>query len=336
MFAADVPTYRIDLETPESQRWAEVIAREGAVARRLVTEAGAAFERVPELLRWIFARLYQRSAGLYRDEIQSWADGLGVSLGTATMLNCAYELSHLRWPKILGCTAGARWLGGLGMVHVRTLDWPLPTMGNATRLFRFCRGTREFVCVGVPGQVGVLSGMAPHGYSATINWAPPVAFPSFDFGPTFLLRDVLESCDTYDQAVDRLTKTHLAASVFFTVCGVEKDQACVIERTQKDAVVRPPIDGVVVQTNHHVAGRFVKNNEDIRDVPEGEEEFSIDGSTQRTNILSRALAELPESCTLETAAHALEIPTVLNKFTVQQMAFCPRTGDVRVWRNLDG
>jgi hypothetical protein len=335
MFAADVPAYRIDLDSPESRRWTEVVALEGEVARRLITEASAVFERVPELLRWIFARLYHQSGGLYREEMQSWADGLGVSLGTATMLNCAYELSHLRWPKILGCTAGARWLDGFGMVHVRTLDWPLPTMGHATRLFRFHRGPREFVCVGVPGQVGALSGMLPHGFSATINWAPPVAFPSFDFGPTFLLRDVLETCDTYDQAVARLTKTPLAASVFFTVCGLEKDQACVIERTQRDAVVRPPIDGVIVQTNHHVAGRFARNNEDIRKVPEGEEEFSVDGSTQRTNILSRALAQLPPSCALEASAQTLDIPTVLNKFTVQQMVFCPRTGDVRVWRNVN-
>src|SRR5262245_66183269 len=154
MFAADVPTQRINLDLPEPQRWAEVIARDGDAARRLIKEASAAFERVPELLRWIFARLYERSGGLYRDEMQSWAEALDVSLGTATMLNCAYELSHLRWPKILGCTAGVRWIDGLGMVHVRTLDWPLPTMGTATRLFRFHRGAREFVCVGVPGQVG--------------------------------------------------------------------------------------------------------------------------------------------------------------------------------------
>ena len=107
---------------------------------------------------------------------------------------------HLRWPKLFGCTAGVRWLDGLGMVHLRTLDWPLATMGQATRFFRFQRGAREFVSVGVPGQVGVLSGMLPGGYSVTINWAPPIGRPSFDFGPTFLLRDTLETCDRYDDA----------------------------------------------------------------------------------------------------------------------------------------
>src|SRR5262249_11691855 len=156
----------------------------------------------------------------YQGEIQAWADSLGVSVGTATMLNCAYELSHLRVPQLFGCTAGLRWVEGQGMVHVRTLDWPLPSMAQATRLFRFRRGQRDFVSVGVPGQVGILSGMLPGAYSVTINWAPPAAMPNFDFGPCFFLREVFEKHDTYASAVQALTKTQLSTSVFFTVCGI--------------------------------------------------------------------------------------------------------------------
>jgi hypothetical protein len=126
MFTTDVPTYLIDLDRDEGRRWEEVISREKTAASRVVQEAGSQFERVPELLRWVFARLYQRSGGLYRGEITSWAEALGVSLGTATILNCAYELSHLRWPKLFGCTAGVRWVDGPGMVHIRSLDWPWP------------------------------------------------------------------------------------------------------------------------------------------------------------------------------------------------------------------
>src|SRR5204863_9880658 len=110
----------------------------------------------------------------YSAEMQAWAEALNVSLGTITILNCAYELSHLPF----GCTAGVRWIEGMGMVHVRNLDWPLASMGNATRLFRFRRGEREFISVGIPGQVGVLSVMLPKAYSVTINWAPPASFPT--------------------------------------------------------------------------------------------------------------------------------------------------------------
>jgi hypothetical protein len=332
MFDADVPTYTIDLKEAEAKRWAEVIARDRAVAGHLIEEAGAEFARVPELLRWVFARLYQVSGGLYRGEIAAWAEALGVSLGTVTILNCAYELSHLRWPNLFGCTAGVRWVDGLGMVHVRNLDWPLATMGAATRLFRFRRGTREFVSVGVPGQIGVLSGMLPRAYSVTINWAPPAAFPSFEFGPAFLLRDVLETCDSYDVAVRTLTETPLSTSVFFTVCGTKKGQACVIERTQRDAAVRPMTEAVLVQANHHLAGRFAANNEELREVVEGEEEFSIEGSGCRVDTLTRALTEIHLPCQLGNVARVLDVTTVLNKLSCQQMVFCPGIGDVMVWR----
>jgi hypothetical protein len=336
MLAAGVSTYVIDLGHDEAKRWTEVISCEKTVAGRLVQEAASNFERVPELLRWVFARVYQATGGLYRGEIEAWAEALGVSVGTATLLNCAYELSHLRWSKIFGCTAGVRWVDGLGMVHVRTLDWPLAAMGGATRLFRFHRGGRAFVSVGVPGQVGVLSGMLPQAYSVTINWAPPTAFPSFDFGPTFLARDTLETCDTFDEAVNALTRTCLSTSVFFTVCGTEKGQACVIERTQRDAVVREMTGPALVQANHHAAQRFSKNNEDLHEVADSEEEFSFEGSSRRATILNDALAEMRLPCTLDDVASTLNIATVLNSLTCQQMVFCPRTGEVKVWRRAEG
>src|SRR5262245_21266632 len=122
MFAAEVPTYTIDLELPESRRWSEVIAAERAAAARLLGEAAREFERVPELVRRVLRKLYQLSGGLYRDEIKAWADALGVSAATVTLLNCAYELSHLRLPRPFGCTAGVRMTSGLGPVYVRNLD----------------------------------------------------------------------------------------------------------------------------------------------------------------------------------------------------------------------
>jgi hypothetical protein len=336
MFAADVPTYTIDLEVPEAQRWAEVIAAERAGAGRLVAEAAQEFDRVPELIRRAFARLYQMSGGLYRGEIKAWADALGVSAGTVTVLNCAYELSHVRWPRPFGCTAGVRWAEGLGPIHVRNLDWPLASLGDATCLFRFRRGDREFVVVGAPGQVGVLSGMLPRAYSVTINWAPPAGIPTFRFGPAFLLRDTLETRNSYAAAVETLRTTPVSASVFFTVCGTEAGQACVIERTPRSAIVRPLDGPALVQANHHVAARFVPNNADLDEVEEDEQEFSREGSAARADALAAALAAPGKPMALEEAARVLDIELVLNKFTCQQMAFCPRTGEVRVRRRLTG
>ena len=251
--------YRIDLEHAEALRWREVIATETATARQLFAEAGAEFAVVPEGMRKLFSGLYRLFGGLYRKEIRAWAEATGQSVGTVTLLNCAYELSHFP-PKLFGCTAGAAWVEGLGMLHARALDWPLKAMGCSTRLFRFHRAGREFVVVGVPGMVGVLSGMVPGAYSVTINWAPPVGIPSFHFGPCFHLRRVLETCDTYDAAVEKLRRTHLSTSVFFTVCGTARGQACVIERSARSAVVRTLVEPAIAQANHHsLNGRFAKN-----------------------------------------------------------------------------
>ncbi|MDX1946123.1 MAG: C45 family peptidase [Pirellulaceae bacterium] len=333
MFIDQTHEYVIDLTQPEEDRWANVIAAELENAKRLIDRAAADLERVPRVARWTFGMLYRAFGGLYQGEIKAWAEGLGVSVGTVTMLNCLYELSHLPTPsQIFGCTAGIRWIEGQGLVHVRTLDWPIAGMGEATRLFRFRRGEREFLSVGVPGQVGILSGMLPRGYSVTINWAPPAALPTFDYGPTFLLRDVLETCDTFAQATARLRDEVLSTSVFFTVCGIGRDEACVIERTQQGAAVRPLIGPAIVQANHHIAPDFAKNNSAILEVPPEEEVFSLDGSTKRVNTLLAGLAALPADCLLADAAAPLDIPTVLNSQTCQKMVFCPRTGEIKLWR----
>jgi len=124
--------------------------------------------------------------------------------------------------------------------------------------------------------------------------------------------------------------------VFFTVCGATPEQACVIERTQREAVVRPMPGPVLVQANHHVAGRFAKNNADILEAESEEDVFSLAGSSQRAETLTSALAEIPDSSSLETVANTLNRAPVLNRDTCQQMVFCPGRGELTVWRKAEG
>src|SRR5262249_5039842 len=107
-------------------------------------------------------------------------------------------------------------------------------------------------------------------------------------------------------------------------------------RTQREAVVRPMPGPVLVQANHHVAGGFVKNNDDILEGEGNEDVFSLAGSGKRADTLNRALAEISVSCTLTTVANALNKATVLNQDTCQQMVFCPASGEVKVWRRAEG
>jgi len=327
VFISKTPTYDIDLELPEDERWAEVIRKEKRAARKVANEARARTKELTgtfvlaliKLGAPLFKLAYKLSGGRYVGEIAAWAAALGVSSSEATLLNCSYELSHIS----LGCTTGVRWVNGLGMIHVRNMDWPLVSIGNATRLFRFHYGDRSFVSVGITGFVGVLSGMLPGAYSATINWAPPIGRPHFNFGPAFLLREVLETCDSYEEAVEILTNTPLSTSVFFTVCGVKRGQACVIERTRKDAAIRKFRSPVLVQANHHLARKFVGNNAGME---------GISDSRDRAGSLSKDLRAAKATSLRKIAAACLNEVPVFNEDTVQKMAFCPKTGDIRIWR----
>lgn len=329
MFTSDVPEFKVDLGLPADERWCGVLdgMREPALA--LLGQAGRELTNVPSFVRGFFGWLYRRAGGLYTGEMKALSDKLGVSEGTITVLNCAYEVSHIHKPRLLGCTAGVRHVEGLGMVHVRTLDWPLPLMGPASCVFRFKQpGGREWLSVGVPGQVGVLSGMVPGAYSVTINWAPPGRNPTFfSFGPLFLLRNVLEHCNSFEKAVQVLSRTPLSTSVFFTVCGIAPGQGCVIERGQRKAVVRwLDANGVVAQANHHIAPAFTANNKRMNQLDSAE--FLLD-SAERLELLHGNLVNCAPGC---QPGEMLNLPPVTNNETVQKMVFCPASGMVKVWR----
>lgn len=337
MYTWKTKTYIIDLALDEEERWSEVIRAEKRTARRIAKEATDKlgwFQRV--LLKstgGIFMRAYRALGGRYTGEIECWANALGVTVGEAALMNCIYELSHVR---LLGCTAGIRWVPGLGMVHLRSMDWPLETIGDGTRIFRFKRGKREFISVGIVGFVGVLSGMLPGAYSVTINWAPSFDRPHFDFGPAFLLRTVLEDCDTYEEAVYSLKKTKIAAPVFYAVCGTNRGEACVIERTRTQATVRAFKPPTLVQANHHVARRFKTHNEEMDyRYDEDIDETVLEDSERRAATMDRELNKIGGAKTLSQAAKPLRVPPVRNDESVQQMVFLPKTGELKVWRLVE-
>jgi hypothetical protein len=325
MYTSEVPRFTIDLEEHERDRWREVIQADRAVVAKLVEEAEEDYEYLSDFARTglsvTMSLGYRFSRGRHKGEMKTWAKALGRSFSDVVIANCSYELSHLlEGINPFGCTAGVRKVPKLGMVHVRSMDWPLERIGEATRIFEFKEGKRKFYSVGVSGFVGVLSGMLPGAYSATINWAPADGRPKFDFGPAFLLREVFETCDTYEEAVEMLRYTRIATPVFFTVCGTKT--ACVIERTHRDGAIRPLQGSIITQANHHVDNLFELNNTD-KDLYEW--------SKERADNLNESLWEA-ETDSLESLASSLDVDEVCNEDSYQQMIFHPASGQMRVWR----
>lgn len=329
-FSSMIKKYEINLNKEEETRWAEVIKSEQKNARLMIENSTEDLGLMSKMLLKIFknpiGKLYKIYGGLYINEMKAWANALDISVNEVITLNCQYEFNHLHLSLNFGCTAAAIWVKGLGMVHLRNMDWPLNNMGKATRIFEFKDSRRKFLTVGVPGQIGVLSGILPGAYSVTINYAPTVTNSWFSgYGPLFQLREVFENCDTFEEAVKELKNNALATNVFYLVCGIKKDQACVIERTKKESSIKYIKGSYLTLGNHFKSKKFNDLNDD---------DELYEDSSAREDKLQEMLEELGTDPSLEGLASCLDEKPTLNEDTCQQMIFIPKTGQYKVWRKV--
>jgi len=189
------------------------------------------------LLDAVTRRWLTRSRSPYVGEISAIASTLGFS--GIWFLNGSYQ-----W----GCTARARdddapWL-------VRTLDWPFPGLGRHVEVAQMVGSAGEFYSVTWPGFVGVLTGMAPGRFAASINQAPmwrrtrrarlrpldmmtnaAATWSVRHMPPDQLLRHVFETAPDFATAREQLERTPIARPVIYTLAGCATGERCVIERT---------------------------------------------------------------------------------------------------------
>ena len=212
----------------------------------------------------IVSRLWlRRQRDVLYEEIADVAVEAGRS--GAWLLNLSYE-----WT----CTTGAGPdPSGTGNRMLRTLDWPMDGLGETVVVAKFKGKAGTYFNVTWPGFVGVVTAMAPGRFSAAINqppfrkwtrscWVDWVInrgrlLASKHMPPAHLLRDVFDTCATYDEAKERLTETPLAMPAFFTLSGTNPDQSCLIEREEtKASVLRGPTACANHWTSHDVPGRY--------------------------------------------------------------------------------
>ena len=195
-----------------------------------------AARRTMPMLDAITRRWLMRSQSPYVGEIAAISATLGFS--GVWFLNGSYQ-----W----GCTARARdddapWL-------VRTLDWPFPGLGRHVEVARMKGDAGEFYSTTWPGFVGVLTGMAPGRFAASINQAPmwrrtrhpwmrpldmmanaATTWPLRHMPPDQMLRHVFETAPDFASARRLLETTPIARPVIYTLAGCKAGERCVIER----------------------------------------------------------------------------------------------------------
>lgn len=157
-----------------------------------------------------------------------------------------------------------------GMRLLRTLDWPFHGLGRNLVIAHQRGPAGEYYNLTWPGFTGVVQAMAPGRFAVAINQAPLVrrgtlpvyvdwlinktkTFTARRTPPVHLLRQVVETCRSYDEAQDLLSRTPLAVPAIFSLVGTERDQGCVIQRLERRADIQ---DAPAAATNHWIAGAF--------------------------------------------------------------------------------
>jgi len=148
----------------------------------------------------------------------------------------------------------------------RVLDWPFPDLGASMVVALQSGPAGDFHNITWPGLSGSFQGFAQGRFAVAINQAPMrmhrrgyagdwlknriVAKSETGMPPAHLLRRVLETASDYATAEAMLSDTPLAVPALFLLSGTRDGEGCVIERTEREAMVRPLERHAVCVANH--------------------------------------------------------------------------------------
>jgi len=338
-----VKKYHVDLSLPPEQRWEEIIEDQRTAGPELLDEIMEIF-KLGTGLGGLGSSLISRGLSTvqkffggdtdFHKDMLAFAKGWNRPIHEIVVANLSYELSHsielvpdFQWRKIFGCTAVCQWTEKFGWIHARNMDWSIPTLGPASIEVEFLGSAGRFSTLTWPGFVGVLQGVAGQRFSATINYAPPDGLGP-QWPSTFLLRSVFEHSSQFDEAIEVIRETDVAASSFFTLCGLQKEDALVVEKTRLRPTQCRRVEGTdhpcLIQTNNFMLPENQELNAGFSDLLASSQERH---EWARMSLLGLELERVSD---IEVALNG---PPVLNSETVQQMILEAKSGRA-FWRAL--
>ncbi len=186
-----------------------------------------------------------RNSTPYQREIVSFASRLPVPGGW--FLNVGFDP---------GGTTGIQADPDTGaMQMIRVLDWPLAGLGQGLIAARQRGPAGPYLNITWPGFTGVVTAIARGRFAAALNQAPLRRrglgswgdwtasrigiWRTCEMPPMHLLRQVFDYCTSYADARHALMHGPVSASAIFTLVGASAGEGCVIERTPRQAWVRP-------------------------------------------------------------------------------------------------
>lgn len=229
---------------------------------------------------------------------------------------------------LMGCTAFA-YNSPNGPVLARNLDWDdNEHLKDLSVIVEYKARLRKdcFKTVSWPGLTSAFSGIKPGAFAVTLNMVSSeeqaIAAPA-----TILIRRVLETAASFDQAVKILSEEQILSDCLLLVVGVNNGEMVVIERTPTRSAIRYPEGDFIVVANDYIKFKDIPGNNGQNDY-HGIQTSSCGRYTRATELLAQGLPKKPLDC-----YDILTDPEVrMGKITDQQMIMCPATGfiDARV------
>ena len=345
---------------PPAQRWAPTLAEDRDAVKALV-KAGLeeARKKEPDWLIKLATRvaywgLTDTGDRWYVAEIKALAKLLGESPYDLALIQQQYTWVHL------GCTVTAFWDKSRGeMVHLRSLDWDMRAkIAAATRLVE-CYARQgdaqpSYRALGIGGMVGLLTAVKPGAFSVSINYSPWNK-AGYYIDPTIRLREVMDDPGVRDYASARAAlsdKTRpVGAPVFYTLCGTQPHELCVIEWS--GPALLPGFEGecyvreadhssgnaLIVQANHHdLGGPYAMHNPGSMPNSVGNGQEAYDCKLETSSVARYLALYGAVRQGMETSAGALasgwaayRIPPLWNKETVHWAVMRPASGTIEAW-----
>jgi acid ceramidase/N-acylethanolamine-hydrolysing acid amidase len=306
----------INLDLPINERWGFLINYKSEINELLQYylndfEGGEfIFESIGEYKKEIISKEYL-------EEIDFISSISNFTPDQVLIANLYYDVLKFYF----GCTAFAVEHNG-SILHSRNLDWWTENniLSDYSKIFLYQKdGKTIYKTVGWVGFVGALSGTKPGKFSLTLNAVLSNDSPEIALPVSFLLRDILNTADSFEEAKDKLEQTTIASDCLILLSGTETKEMVVIERTPTRFATRTTESKFITVTNDY---KKLENNTKEESVLQ----LTSCGRFNRT----QELLEKQVPTDFEKCFDILKDENVMMGITVQQMVFRNETGEIKL------
>jgi hypothetical protein len=330
---SDIPTHVINYSLPPRERYEEVSR---IYKDQILNVKNTLFKHIPEKFQNLateFFHLLDKCLDDFGEEIRGVADGSGLDVGDALILNLAYELTDY-------CTSIVAVDNDGKIMHARNQDFE-PTLKDILIHVIAVNDSGQELFRGITfaGFIGFPTGYIKKKYSISINAREEITGNIFDnvaaavfargIPSGYLVRKALEKRTNFKQIVNYITGENLISPTYFIIAGPGENEGCVISRNRLNNqdiwFLNPPTTWYLSVTNHD---HWVDTVPDKIDQDQDHTIARLDCSKEKMNEVGR------DNISLSTLNKVLVTPPVLNQFTLYTSLMCPKTGEFFSYKRL--